>query len=288
MTVGWGSDDKNTSQSEPLQGALRLYARMDLISALLGVLVGLVLGTIGAGGSMVAVPALVYVVGLDAKAATTASLIIVGSIALGGMAAHLRAGRVRVGSGLLFGVTGIGGSVGGSYANRVIDPNVLLLAFSAHMTVAAVSMLRRKRAVVDDETQDAFTLSLSVRSWRWLAKMPTLGSAVGFMAGFFGVGGGIVVVPALSLVMGFSMRVAIGTSLLVIAFNSAVALASRLGLQQDVPWGPVISFTLAGLIGVLLGSQLAGKVRSELLAKSFGFVILLIAAFTAVQSIRAL
>lgn len=257
---------------------------MDLITALLGALIGFVLGAVGAGGAMVAVPTLVYVVGLEAKAATTASLIIVGSIALGGMAAHLRGGRVRVGPGLMFGAAGIGGSVGGSYLNRIVDPNVLLLAFSAIMAIAAIGMLRRKERI----DKDASTETLTLKSWRWLGKMLALGTAVGFIAGFFGVGGGFVVVPALSIVMGFSMRVAIGTSLLVIAFNSAVALASRLGLQQEIPWEPVIYFTLAGLIGVVLGTLISSKIRSELLGRGFGFMLLMIAGYTAVQSIREL
>ncbi len=261
---------------------------MELITALLVALIGLVLGTIGAGGSMVAVPALVFVVGLDAKEATTASLIIVGTIALGGMVAHLRAGHVRVGSGLMFGITGLGGSFGGSYINRIIDPNILLLAFSVLMAVMAVSMLRRKSARADDDCADEVGLAASFRSWRGATKMLALGTAVGFMAGFFGVGGGMVVVPALSLVMGFSMRVAIGTSLLVIAFNSAVALAFRFSLHQEVPREPVIYFTMAGLIGVVVSSLVAGRVRSPLLAKGFGVVILLVAGYTAVQSIRAL
>jgi len=261
---------------------------MELITALLGALIGLVLGTIGAGGSMVAVPALVFVVGLYAKEATTASLIIVGIIALGGMVAHLRAGRVRVGSGLMFGITGLGGSFGGSCINRIIDPNILLLAFSVLMTIVAVSMLRRKSVRADDDCADEVGLRASFRSWRGATKLLALGTAVGFMAGFFGVGGDIVLVPALSLVMAFSMRVAIGTSLLVIAFNSAVALTFRLGLQQEVPWEPVIYFTLAGLIGAVVGSLVAGRVRSQLQAKGFGVVILLIAGYTAVQSIREL
>ena len=260
---------------------------MELITALLGVVIGFVLGAVGAGGAMVAVPSLVYVVGLSPKAATTASLIIVGSIALGGMAVHLRAGRVRVRSGLMFAVTGIGGSVGGSYLNRIIDPDILLLAFAALMAVVAVGMLRRKSSGAQDASGPTSSTN-SERNWRWLGKMLALGTAVGFIAGFFGVGGGFVVVPALSLIMGYSMRVAIGTSLLVVAFNSAVALASRLGLQQEVPWEPVIYFTLAGLIGVLVGTQVSGKVRSELLTRGFGVVLLLIAGYTAVQSIRSL
>lgn len=259
---------------------------MELITALLGALIGFVLGAVGAGGAMVAIPALVYVVGLEAKAATTASLIIVGSIAMGGMVVHLRAGRVRVGPGLMFGLAGIGGSVGGSYLNRAIDPDYLLLAFSVLMAIVAVRMLRHNKP--DDNEASLSSSAISLTSWRWIGKMLALGTAVGFIAGFFGVGGGFVIVPVLSLVMGFSMRVAVGTSLLVIAINSAVALASRLGLQQEVPWEPVIYFTLAGLIGVLLGTMIAGKIRSEMLGKSFGLMLLLIAGYTAVQSIRAL
>jgi uncharacterized membrane protein YfcA len=112
-----------------------------LAAAPLGLLIGLSLGALGAGGSILAVPALVYAAGESARRATTTSLLVVGAAALVGMAAHYRAGRVRVGTGVAFGLAGLGGSVAGGTLNRHVDPNLLLLAFSVLVVIAAWRMV---------------------------------------------------------------------------------------------------------------------------------------------------
>ena len=113
------------------------------------------------------------------------------------------------------------------------------------------------------------------------------GSTVGFITGFFGIGGGFIIVPALGLVLGLTMQEAVGTSLLVIVINAAIALGPRLGGEAP-PWDVVVLFTVAGLVGAVVGSRIAGKVRSELLPRSFAGLIVMIAIYTVVRSIIGL
>ena len=263
----------------------------DLFAALTGVLIGLVIGAMGAGGSILAVPFLVYVVGLNAKVATTASLIIVSFVALSGMTAHWRAGRVRVASGALFGLAGVAGSVGGSFLNRAISSEVLLLAFSGLMIVAALAMLRRVTHTEPEQQNAAAemtgTLTLAVVRSTTTLKLALAGTGVGLVTGLFGIGGGFVTVPALCLILGFTMHEAVGTSLLVAVINAVVALLSRFGME-GIPWVTVIVFALAGLAGALLGSRIAGKMRSEALTRWFAGLIMVIAIYTAAQTIATL
>lgn len=279
----------------------------------LGFLIGLSLGTLGGGGSILAVPALVYGAGQGAKSATTTSLLVVGATALVGMVGHLRSGRVRIGAGLAFGMAGIGGSFAGSVANRAVPSHVLLLAFAGLMVLAAWRMrarhhetpchcaeLERRRDDPPRLPPTAVTATASVASpgravarpakptalhsaWRVVAA----GTVVGFLTGFFGVGGGFVIVPALVLALGFDMPVAVGTSLLVIAVDSAEALAFRLTSSQ-IDWKVALPFLLAGLAGVALGDLVAGRVPAVRLTTWFVWLLVGVAAYTAIQSLVAL
>jgi len=258
-----------------------------LLASPLGLLIGLSLGALGGGGSILAVPALVYAAGQSPKGATTTSLILVAITSVIGIAPHWRARRVRVVPGVLFGLAGVGGSLLGSHWNKAADPDVLLLAFSGVMVAAGVAMLRRTRrqaAASADPTNPAAPISTTVRANpRTIAKVLTAGSCVGLLTGFFGVGGGFVIVPALVLALGFTMPEAVGTSLLVITINSAVALATRLH-GGAIEWGTVIPFTVASLIGVVIGGRLAGSRNSTSLQKWFVGLLFAVAAYTAVKS----
>ena len=250
-----------------------------LLASPLGFLIGISLGALGGGGSILAVPALVYGAGQDPKAATTTSLLIVGLTALLGMAAHWRAGRVRVGAGLVFGAVGIGGSIVGSQLNRNVDPDVLLLAFAGLMVVAAWRMWRQGRrpsrlrrqllpppAVAGRRRSTvAAPSALSVAT---VAKVAAAGTAVGFLTGFFGVGGGFVIVPALVLALRFPMPEAVGTSLLVIAVNSAFALSQRIG-TTGIDWRAALPFTVASLAGVGVGKRMADRLPAATLSRWF-------------------
>jgi hypothetical protein len=266
-----------------------------LLASPLGFLIGIALGAVGGGGSILAVPALVYAAGVPPKQATSASLVIVGVTALAGLPQQLRAHRVRVGAGLVFAATGIAGSVLGTTVNRGIDPNALLLAFSGLMLVAAAAMFRRERAATrtveladagEPPAVAAVRARVPLRAVD-VTKVVVAGTAVGFLTGMFGVGGGFVIVPALILALGFTMPVAAGTSLLVIAANSAVALAQRWG-DQALPWNAILAFGIAAVPGVIVGTRLSRTVEPERLARWFILLLLGVAAYTAIRSSVAL
>ncbi len=298
-----------------------------LLALPIGILIGLSLGALGGGGSILTVPALVYLLGESPHSATTASLIIVGVTSIVGMAVHLRAGRVRVRSGIVFGVLGAGGAFAGSRLSASIDPNALLVAFSVLMAGAAATILYRQRsgAALAPEPQAAAGPSAPVRtpgdssghddhddhggSSGGVAvrhspprtssltqtsspvspvRVVIAATIVGLVTGFFGVGGGFVVVPALVLALGFDMPTAVGTSLLVIAINSASALLSRLGTHASIGDALLITFTAAAVAGAIAGSRIASKVRPERLAVAFAVLMIAIAIYTAARSIPAL
>ena len=286
-----------------------------LLVSPLGFLIGISLGALGGGGSILAVPVLVYAAGESPKAATTTSLVVVGATALGGMLAHLRAGRVRILPGILFGLAGIGGSLLGTKLNNSVDENVLLLAFAALMLVAAWRMwVNQDRPGAGDEDFEPYPLdpdpleddplenhpldpggqdgSVSVAAKTRVTravvvKVLVAGSIVGFITGFFGVGGGFVVVPALVLALGFSMADAVGTSLLVIAINSVVALSTRVG-TTGIDWAVALPFTFAGLLGVSVGKTIADRLPTVTLVRWFVVLLVVLATYVAIRAGLAL
>ena len=261
----------------------------------IGLLIGLSLGALGGGGSILTVPALVYLLGQDPRAATTGSLLIVGITALAGMVVHHRVGRVRVVQGLVFGALGIAGAYVGSRLSATVPPAVLLAAFSVLMLVVAAMMVVRRRAQlraaaggeVEAGSPNDPILQLRpafVCDCPRVLKVVAVASAVGLLTGFFGVGGGFVVVPALVLALGFTMPAAVGTSLLVIAINSTSALLSRMGNGVHLDWLLIGLFTLAAIVGSLLGSRLATRVRPQRLSAAFTMLLVAVALYTAVRS----
>jgi len=276
-----------------------------LLASPLGFLIGISLGALGGGGSILAVPALVYGAGIGPKPATTASLLIVGLTALLGMTAHLRAGRVRVGSGLVFGAVGIGGSLLGSRLNTAVDPDVLLLAFSGLMLIAAWRMFAQSRsaaratarlaagtpgasdAAPDGTATGATEPARPAIDAATVVKVAIAGSMVGFLTGFFGVGGGFVIVPALVLALRFPMPEAVGTSLLVIAINSAFAFSQRIG-TTPIAWRGILPFVVASLLGVGVGKRLADKLPAATLSRWFVGLLSVVAVYTAIRSTLAL
>ena len=202
----------------------------------------------------------------------------------------------------MFGLAGIGGSLVGSAWNEAVDADVLLLAFSVLMLVAAYAMWRRLRrqaaapvvrsagaaaarpSPASAESSDDAAIRLDAAT---AVKVIVAGSFIGLLTGFFGVGGGFVIVPALVLALGFSMPDAVGTSLIVIAVNSTVALTTRLP-SGSIEWGTVIPFTVASLIGVFVGSRLARTRDPGFLQRWFVILLVLVAVYTAGSSLLAL
>lgn len=264
-----------------------------VLSALFfGALIGLSLGLVGGGGSILTVPILVYAMGQPPHAAASSSLAIVGLNAMFGMTGHFRSGNVQLRTGFTFGALGIAGAVVGTWLNRQVPGQLLLVLFAVVMLIAAAAMLRR-----DTSGGASLTTASPVVRPGW-PKLIAAGTGVGLMTGFFGVGGGFVIVPALVLVLGLPMRLAIGTSLLVIAINSAASLAARMvavdttsganGVIRLVGAGFDVRltalFVLGGLAGIVLGVRLAGKFSHARLTKTFAVLIVLVAIYVLARS----
>ncbi|QNF94129.1 sulfite exporter TauE/SafE family protein [Janibacter sp. YB324] len=257
----------------------------------LGLAIGLTLGALGGGGSILAVPVLVHLLGQGPVAATTSSLIIVGITSVLSLPAHHRAGRVRLGQGLTFGLLGVLGAVAGSAASRAVEPDVLMTAFAVLMTVVAVLMLRRGARPEPDlgPHEPILTLNPVTCACPRLLKLVVAASLVGLLTGFLGVGGGFVVVPALVMVIGFPMPVAVGTSLLVIAVNSATSLVARFQHGAgELDWPLILGFAAAAVVGSLLGSRVADRIPAQRLSKAFAVLVLGVAALTAAQALPGL
>jgi uncharacterized membrane protein YfcA len=268
-----------------------------LLASPIGSLIGLAHGALGGGGSILAVPALVYAAGQDPKGATATSLFVVGSAALVGLVPHWRAGRVRVGTGVTFGIVGIAGSLLGTALNQRVDPDLLLLGFSGLVVLAAWRMIvgcptctqvgeraALARSTVAADRTGTVTLSrVAPPDLQAVLTVLAAGTAVGFLTGLFGVGGGFVIVPALTLALKLPMPQAIGTSLLVIAINSAVALTSRMA-TTSIDWKVTVPFTVSAIAGVLAGGRLSARLDPKRSLRAFAALLVAVAVYTAVNA----
>ncbi|MEW2439813.1 sulfite exporter TauE/SafE family protein [Streptomyces caniferus] len=342
-----------------------------------GLLIGLLLGALGGGGSVLAVPALVYVLGQSPHEATAGALIVVTVGAVTGLVCHARAGRVRWAAGAVFGALGTAGSYFGSRWSAALDPTVLMAAFAGLLLVVAAMLVSRglheRRAAdgvrplgVSTETETETVHSVETvhpeeasgpvplrdtpeprasheapesvplrgapepaaspdtseatpthetpeppeppepaRSPDTVAPAPCLdrpahsahptrpvrfaltASAVGLLTGFFGVGGGFVVVPALTLVLGLEMPVAIGTSLLVILLNSLTALGTRAG-TGSLDWPLLAGFAACAALGSHLGNRLTTRLRPQTLTTAFAGLVTVLALTMAATALPRL
>ena len=272
-----------------------------VVAAVAGALIGLSLGALGGGGSILAVPVLVYLLGQSPAQATTGSLVVVGMTSLiGAITAH-RAGRVMLGRGVAFGLVAIGGAALGAKASGLVPEPVLLASFAALLLVVAGVMTARQvrarrgagrgepspRPAHLDDPIITFSPTFACQCPRALKVLVTA-TAVGLLTGFLGVGGGFLVVPALVLALGLPMEFAAGTSLVVITITSAAALAVRAGTGTHPDWALVALLTAASVAGGWLGARLAARTDTSRLQAAFTVLLLLVAVYTAVQAVPAL
>lgn len=243
-----------------------------------GVAIGVSLGLLGGGGSILAVPALVYGLGQPVRDAVPTSLLVVGSSAFAGALSQLRADRVPWLSASLFGAAGIAGSFGGAWMNHQLDQTVVLVGFAVVMLVAAAAMLRKRRSNDSREMEKSCE-----NAWRERPVMViAVGLGVGVMTGLFGVGGGFIVVPAWTLVMGCPVRVSVGASLFVIALNSISAFVFHLGLGS-IDLGIAVPFALAGVAGAVMGQRFSDRLPGEKLSRWFAYLVIGVALFVLIQ-----
>jgi uncharacterized protein len=234
---------------------------MLVLAAALALLVGVVLGMLGGGGAILALPMLVYVVGVQPKVAIAMSLFVVGSTSLVGATIHARAGTVRWKVALLFGGAAMAGAFAGGRLARFVPSSVLLGAFAAMMLLTATAMLRG-RAAEDDAPRRLAVPHVLV-----------LGGAVGVIAGLVGAGGGFLIVPALTLFGGLAMREAIGTSLLVIALQSFAGFAGHAS-HVELDWTLLGTVTGAAIGGTVLGTWIGRRMSPRALRRGFAWLVL--------------
>ncbi|MFC9926476.1 sulfite exporter TauE/SafE family protein [Streptomyces sp. NPDC127190] len=243
-----------------------------VLALVAGAVIGLALGALGGGGSVLAVPALIYLLGFTPVAATTASLVIVSVTSGTALFAHARDGRVQWRTGLFFAAAGIGPAMlGGALAGR-LPAAALTVAFAGVAVAAALPMLRRRPAP---------GASAPVRPGRAAAA----GAGLGTVTGVLGVGGGFLAVPALVNVVGLRMRAAVGTSLLVISVNSLAALALRAGTASGLDWSLIGPFAGAAVLGAWDGKRLSAKLPGAALQRVFALVLLAVAGFMLVDAV---
>jgi hypothetical protein len=267
-----------------------------VIAVVAGALIGLSLGALGAGGSILAVPVLVHLLGQSAAQATTGSLVVVATTSMVAAAAAHRGGHVLLGRGLAFGVVGIGGAAVGARAAAQVPSYVLLAAFSLLLVVVAGVMVVRQvrlrrtgtprhvdRPALDDPIL-TFTPTFACQCPRALKVLVTA-TAVGLLTGFLGVGGGFLVVPALVLGLSLPMEYAAGTSLVAITVTSLAALVVRTGAGVPPEWGPVLALTAASVVAAVAGARFAARADTARLQAAFTVVLLAFAGYTSSQAL---
>lgn len=253
---------------------------MTSLGLALAALIGLSLGFLGGGGSIVTVPIFVYVLGFGAKEAIAMSLAVVGAVSIFGAAGHWRAGNVNLRVALGFGGVAMAGTYVGARLAAFVSGAAQLAAFGAVMFVASFFMLREKRPAAPrahDGSGGRLPLALIVLE----------GLGVGILTGLVGVGGGFLIVPTLVLLGGVPMKEAVGTSLLVIAMKSTAGFVGYLG-QVELPWGFLTLFSLIAVAGILGGTWLVQFVSQGALRRAFAILLMGMGTFILYQNRSAL
>lgn len=254
----------------------------DLLSIVSGALIGLIMGLVGGGGSIVAVPLLLYVVGVPSvHAAIGTSAVAVSLNALGNLALTAKRGLVKWPCAFVFSGAGILGSFLGSYLALQIPGAKILSLFGGLMLVIGTVMLLRKNAEGDADVRLNLITARHMLPW-----LLTIGLGVGGLAGFFGIGGGFLIVPGLMLATGMPITYAIGTSLVAVTVFGAVT-ASNYTLAGEVLWRTVGLFAVGGVAGSLAGQWLSAKLgnHKKMLQSVFAAVVIAVGIFTIYEGV---
>ncbi len=250
------------------------------LALVLGVAVGILLGLLGGGGSILAVPVLVYALGMDLSEAIPTSLLVIGVASATGAIPKVRAKLVEWRLAAIFAATGIVGTLVGSALGRHLPEAAVMIGFAIVMIIAGARMLRST-----DDVGTACKTGNSGIDWRRCAprSIPT-GFGVGVLTGLFGVGGGFLIIPALVLLLGIEMSVAVGTSLVVIVANSAAGLIAQAdGLGGN--WALTAAFTGAAIAGSLVAGRLSTRIDTDKLRTWFAYLVFAVAGYVLVDTL---
>jgi len=239
----------------------------------LSVLIGVSLGFFGGGGSILSVPLLVYVFGLEPKQAIASSLLIVGAASVSGAIQHWRAGNVELRTSLFFGAAGMAGAHIGGRAAAFLDGTLLLLLFAAMMVITALAMWRGRRVP-----------KAAVLGKRSLGPLLAQGFGVGLFTGLVGAGGGFLIVPALALWAGLPMPAAVGTSLVIIVANTLAGFSGYAG-HVHVSYELIAAVAACAIAGSFIGTYLAHRINPTSLRRAFAGFVLAMATLIIVREV---
>lgn len=246
-----------------------------------GVAIGVAVGMLGGGGSVLAVPVLVYVLDQDVEAATTTSLVVVAVAAIAGGYGHALEGRVCWRHAWVFTLAALPGIVAGTELGNVVSGTALIAGFALVMLGAAAATWRK--ATSDDEADVGDGRGHVCPGLRLDRDVPA-GLAVGFLTGFFGVGGGFVIVPVLAVALAFSMRSAIGTSLAIITTTAVLGVIVHLGIGRSVDADLTLVMAAATVVGAFAGSRWSRRVPQETLGRAFAVLVVMVAAYLLISA----
>ena len=236
---------------------------MIFLGYLLALIVGVTLGLLGGGGSILTVPILNYVMGMEPQEAIASSLVIVAITSAVALIPHWRGNRVSFSVGLPFGLASMVGAFLGGWSAQFVPGYILMLIFAVIMIATSVNMIRGKRRATSDEpTRPSLLVSASI------------GAVVGAVTGLVGAGGGFLIVPALVLFGGLPMHLAIGTSLLTIVMKNAAALGGHI-VSVSINWPVTMVFTAIAIVGSLIGARWVSKIQPDNLRVGFGWFVLI-------------
>ncbi|MCD4850977.1 sulfite exporter TauE/SafE family protein [Arthrobacter sp. AK01] len=246
----------------------------------LGLIVGIVLGVVGGGGSIIAVPALVYGVGMSPTQAIPTSLLVVGVSSLAALLPRVRDG-LNWPVVALIGLAGIPAAWGGAAVGRLLDPNILMLAFAVIMVAAGIRMLAKPRE------SDGSCSTGPNRAFRSCApKAVGVGLLVGFLTGLLGVGGGFLITPALTILLGLRLKQAVGTSLAIIVINSAAGFSAH-AAGYTIDWATTLAFAVPAILGSLVAARVARRLKDKYVRISFAVLIFAVAAWVTTGAVTA-
>jgi len=264
---------------------------MEIAGYMLASLVGISLGLIGGGGSILTVPILVYLMGINPVLATSYSLFIVGSTSLVGAVNNYSRGFVNIRTASLFGIASITTVF---ITRKILMPKIPTVLYQsagftftqsmATMVLFAVLMLLAAVAMIRNDEDTVHPLAAVAFKTKDILKLLFIGILIGLITGLLGAGGGFLVIPALVLILKMAMKEAVGTSLLIIALNSLIGFTGDLG-HVAIDWKFLISITLIAVAGIFLGGLLAKKIDGEKLKKAFGWFVLAMGIYILVKEI---
>jgi hypothetical protein len=251
-----------------------------MLGYFLALVIGLSLGILGGGGSILTIPIFIYVMGFAPKQAIAMSLPVVGATSLLGAIGHWREGNVDWRAAVVFGALAMAGARLGAEVAKSVPGFVQLSLLGIVMLIAAAMMLRPRRDVSPSTASESRTGARRALS---VAATSGAGLGVGVLTGLVGIGGGFLFVPSLVLLARLPMKTAVGTSLFVIALSTVAASAGYRG-QAAIPWNVVVIFTAVAVVGILAGTRLVRHVSQPTLRRSFAYFLFVIAAFILYQN----